>query len=217
MALGIAALDLNPSYRICHKFALEMQNSENFSLKKCKWLYSMFSHMPKYPTCLRKRLVILQQKERCSFWHWYRFIPYSASENKGNSVLYLHCPHFYSSCWEFVRDSEEELSYFISNSAERKIQKFGATCCSCAQSYCGGHILQLNNGGRKNKVTPHPADDMASKNIQSGSKTDEKVSGFWLWIVHLILALFSFQYLESLGKRRTGRVFQVLHYSWKPP
>lgn len=147
MASGIAALDLNPNYRICQKFALEIQNSENFSLKKCKWLYSMFSHMPKYPTCLRKRLVILQQKgvhsDTGSDWPLIQPV-----KTKGNNLLYFHCPHFHSSCWEDVGSSEKELSHFISNSAarerEREREKFEATCCSCAQAYYRGtYILKL--------------------------------------------------------------------------
>lgn len=44
MALGTAALDLKPSYRICQKSALEMLNSENCSLKKCKWYIHVLSH-----------------------------------------------------------------------------------------------------------------------------------------------------------------------------
>lgn len=65
-------------------------------------------------------------------------------------------------------------------------------CCSCAQSYCGGtQIPKLNNGERKNKVTPCPADKLMSKSIQYGPKTDEKVSRFWTWtVVHVILAPF---------------------------
>lgn len=44
MALGTAALELNPSYRICQKSALQMQNSENCSLKNCKWYIHVLSH-----------------------------------------------------------------------------------------------------------------------------------------------------------------------------
>lgn len=42
IALAITDTDLNPSYSICQIFALEMQNSEDFSLRRYKW-YTEFS------------------------------------------------------------------------------------------------------------------------------------------------------------------------------
>jgi len=41
-------------------------------------------------------------------------------KTKGNKECYFLCPHFDFSCWEDLGDGDEELSYFLTNSAERK-------------------------------------------------------------------------------------------------
>lgn len=75
----------------------------------------MFSHMPKYPVCLGKRLVILKQKKGVHSDTCTNPPLIQPVKRKGNN------PDCDASCWEDKGYSEEELVYFLSNSTERKI------------------------------------------------------------------------------------------------